>query len=41
MGAPYIYDISSLRVKLIANGLFEKSTQDGVLLGKVVTGDES
>jgi hypothetical protein len=27
--------------KVIAGGLFEESTQDVVLLGKVVTGDES
>ena len=27
--------------KITANGLFEKSMQDVVLLGKVVTGDES
>jgi hypothetical protein len=27
--------------KIIASGLFDKSTQDGVLLGNVVTGDGS
>jgi hypothetical protein len=27
--------------KIIASGLFKKSTQDVVLLGNVVTGDES